>query len=94
MMKYLVYCDFTTLKCDFKQFADFLKGYSDDFENLNGNLWIVNIDDSTPFYNGLSDLAQDLESAGYADKDSNIYSANCLELHYRHFGADESFHVD
>lgn len=95
MLKYLVYCDFATIKCDFKQFADFLKGYTDDFVNLNNNVWLVNIDDeSIPFYNDLSNFIQDLESKGYADNDSVVLVADYKSLHYRFSGIDESFHVD
>lgn len=94
MLKYLIYCDFSTLKCNSKQFADFLRGYTDDYEHMTTGLWIVDIDDSTPIYNDLSDIAKDLETKGYADKDSVVFSAKCSALDYRLSGVDESFHVD
>ena len=95
MIKYLVCCDFATLKCDIKQFASFLKGYTDDYENLNNNVWLVNIDDeSEPFYNDLSNLVHDMESKGYADKDSVVFVAKYKSLDYRLFVMDESIHVD
>lgn len=95
MLKYLVYCDFATLKCDFKQFAAFLNGYTDDFENLNNAVWLVSIDDSeSPIHNDLSNLPQDLESAGYATKDSIIVCARYSSLVQRFSGIDESVHVD
>lgn len=95
MLKYVVYCDFATLKCDRKQFAKFLKGYTDDFLNINNDIWLINIENSeTPFYNDLSNLLQDLEKIGYADKDSTVFSIEYSSINYRFAGVDESFHVD
>lgn len=94
MIRYMVYCDFSTLKCNFKQFAKFLSGYTDSYECKTSGLWIADIDDSTPIYNDLSDIAKDLETEGYADKDSVVFSARCSALDYRLSGVDESFHVD
>lgn len=95
MLKYLVYCDFSTIKCDFKQFADFLKSYTDHYENLGNGVWLADIDnESSPFYNDLSNIIQDLEKAGYASKDSVIYAVQYSSMTYRHPGLDESLHVD
>ncbi len=95
MSKYIVYCDFATLKCDFKQFAKFLSSHVDGFQNLNNDIWLIEIDDpEIPFYYDMSDFISDLENAGYADKDSNIIVAKYSELAYRIFGVDESFHID
>ena len=95
MIKYLVYCDFSTLKCDFKQFAKFLQRYTECYENRGNGIWLVEIDDeSLPFYNDLSDIVKSLETAGYADKDSFIYAAQYSTLICRHPGLDETLHVD
>lgn len=95
MLRYLVYCDFSTLKCNFKQFAEFLNGYTEDFTNLNNDIWLVNIEiPEYPFYNDLSNLAKDLESAGYADKDSIVIATEYSSINYRFAGVDESFHVN
>lgn len=95
MMKYLIYCDFSTLKCDFKQFAEFLQGYTEHYENRGFGIWLVEIDDeSSPFYNDLSSIVQDLETAGYADEDSIVYAVQYSVLTCRHPGFSESLHVD
>lgn len=95
MLKYLVYCDFTTLKCNFKQFAKFLGFYAEYYENIGNGVWLVDIDDeSCPFYNDLSNIIQDLEKAGYADKDSIIYAAQYSSMTYRHPGLDKTFHIN
>ena len=95
MLRYLVYCDFSTLKCNFKQFAEFLKGYTEDITNIDNNLWLVNIEiPEYPFYHDLSNIAKDLENAGYADKDSVVFAAEYSAINYRFAGVDESFHVD
>lgn len=95
MLKFIVYCDFASLKCNFQQFAEFLNGYSDNYENLNNDIWLIDIDDGTsPFYNDLSSIAKDLESIGYADKNSIIFAAQYSSLNYRFAGVDESIHVD
>ncbi len=95
MLKYIVYCGFATLNCDVKQFAKFLHGYTDDYTNINNDIWLVNIEDSElPFYNDLSEFPQDLERAGYADKDSVVFVAKYSDLTYRFAGVDETFHVD
>lgn len=95
MMKYLVYCGFSTLKCNSQQFAEFLQSYTDHFVNINNDIWLIEIEDAeTPIYNDLSALAQDLESAGYADKNSVVFAAEYLSINYRFAGVDESFHID
>lgn len=95
MLKYLIYCDFATVKCDFKEFAKFLSHYTDDYQNINNDIWLAEIDDDkTPFYLDIPNLAKDLERAGYADKNSVIFVAKYSDLTYRHCGIDESFHVD
>ena len=95
MLKYLIYCDFATLKCNFKKFGEFLSHYTDDLQNINNNIWLVEINDTeAPFYNELDNLPKDLENAGYADKDSVVFVAKYSELTYRFAGVDESFHVD
>ncbi len=95
MLKYLVYCDFTTLKCNYKQFASFLNSYADHYENIGNGVWIAEInDDSSPIYNDLSNIVNDLENAGYADKDSIIYAAQYSSMTYRHPGLDEALHVN
>lgn len=94
-MKYAVYCDMSTLKCDFKQFNDFLHTYTEDVDNIDNSLWLVDIDSSSsPIYNDLSDIVSDLEAVGYADKDSHVCSIEYSSLSGRFFGVDKSIHVD
>lgn len=95
MLNYLVYCDFATVKCDFKEFAKFLGRYTDDYQNINNDIWLIQIDDNeNPFYYDMTSLAKDLENEGYADKDSVIFVAKYSDLFYRHCGIDESLHAD
>lgn len=95
MLRYLIYCDFSTLKCDKQMFAKFLQQYTDDFHNLNDDIWIVNINnDESPFHNDLSTLVADLENCGYATRNTVIFCAEYTSLNYRLLGMDESVHVD
>ena len=95
MYNYIIYCDFSTLNCNFKQFAEFLHHYSDDFVNCNNHIWLIAIEDpDNPFCPSLDDLIKDLESAGYADKDSIIFSVRISSIAYRHAGIDESYHIN
>lgn len=43
-MKFIIYCDFATLKCTRKEFAEKLASFCKYYENYNNYLWEIEID--------------------------------------------------
>lgn len=92
MKKYLVYCNFATLKCNQQQFYKFLVTDFPDVQNINGNIWIMS--DSSlneiPFNTDAKNLLQELQRIGYADKDSVVFIAEVSNV-YGNFESSELF---
>jgi hypothetical protein len=71
--KYLIYCDFATLKCNRQQLYQFLVKDFPDVENVNNCLWTLTADENElPFNYRIHDVYDELLKVGYADQGSDI----------------------
>lgn len=76
MKKYLIYCDFATLKCNRQQLYQFLVKDFPDVKNVTNCLWTLTADeDELPFNYRICDVYDELLKVGFADQDSNIFIA-------------------
>lgn len=88
--KYLIYCDFSTLKCNRQQFQDFLITDYPDIQNINNNIWIMSGSVLFPFNASAETLLEDLKEKGYADKDSIVFIVEAANA-YGNFDGNELF---
>lgn len=92
MKKYLIYCDFATLKCNQQQFYNFLVTDFPDIQNINGNIWFMSDSalNEIPFNTNAENLLQELQYIGYADKNSLVFIAEVVNA-YGSFEGSELF---
>lgn len=92
MKKYLIYCDFSTLKCNRQQLYQFLVTDFPDVINVNSNIWLMSDSElnEIPFNTDVPHLLKELQNIGYADKDSIVFVAEVANT-YGNFDGSESF---
>lgn len=73
-MQYLIYCDFASINCDKFEFAKKLDFPGSTFQNINDDIWLLELPDhdegsmgNIPYAETASDILRDLQSTFATD---------------------------